>query len=321
MVVLLTQYMTPRSPLGLIVGHLKNGFFDVFVKNLEGERPLALIGDNPGLHFSKEVIKVCVEKDISFITLVPNSTHLCQPLDLAVFGPLKRCWRALRNKWCRGSHKEGTLPKQHFSLLSNHLLNELNNENMISGFRGSGISPLNEEEVLKRMNTLDDFITKSAEKFLGGSVEKVLQENLGIGNDPQKNATKKRGRKIKPGEMVVTLEENKENENVPGSSGLQRREVVIRERGKEESEEEEEFSIPRKLTARKNKEKADRKEFRKNMRKRALDIWKCEDCEEEYDGNDPRLLSSVMCVRISVISSAQDTNIKQRITGKLTWKI
>ena len=64
---------------------------------------------------------------------------------------------------------------------------------MISGFRGSGISPLNEEEVLKRMNTLDDFITKSAEKFLGGSVEKVLQENLGIGNDPQKNATKKRG--------------------------------------------------------------------------------------------------------------------------------
>ena len=121
--------------------------------------------------------------------------------------------------------------------------------------------------------------------------------------------------------MVVTLEENKENENVPGSSGLQRREVVIRERGKEESEEEEEFSIPRKLTARKNKEKADRKEFRKNMRKRALDIWKCEDCEEEYDGNDPRLLSSVMCVRISVISSAQDTNIKQRITGKLTWKI
>ena len=83
-----------------------------------------------------------------------------------------------------------------------------------------------------------------------GSVEKVLQENLGIGNNPQKNATKKRGRKIKPGEMVVALKENKENENVPGSSGFQRREVVIRERGEEESEEEEEFSMPRKLTAR-----------------------------------------------------------------------
>ena len=61
---LLTQYMTPRSLLGLKVGHIKNGFFDIFVKNLEGEHPLALIGDKPGLHFSEEVIKVCVEKDI-----------------------------------------------------------------------------------------------------------------------------------------------------------------------------------------------------------------------------------------------------------------
>ena len=81
--------------------------------------------------------------------------------------------------------------------------------------------------------------------------------------------------------MVVTLEENKENENVPGPSGLQRREVVILERGEEESEEEE-IPIPREPTARKNIEKADRKEFRKNMRKRALDIWKCKNCEEEY---------------------------------------
>ena len=119
------------------------------------------------------------------------------------------------------------------------------------------------------MNTLDNSITKSAERFLGGSVVRVLQENLGVSNNTQKNATKKRERKIKPGEMVVTLVENKENENVPGPSGLQRREVEIRKRGEEESEEEE-ISISRKPTARKNKEKADGKEFRKSMRKRAL---------------------------------------------------
>ena len=57
--------------------------------------------------------------------------------------------------------------------------------------------------------------------------------------------------------------------------------------GEEEREEQEEISIPGKLTARKNKEKADKNKFRKNMRKRALDIWKCEDCEEEYDNSDP----------------------------------
>ena len=48
-----------------------------------------------------------------------------------------------------------------------------------------------------------------------------------------------------------------------------------RERGGEDSEEE--VEVPRKPTPRKNEEKANGKEFRKNMRKRDLDIWKCED--------------------------------------------
>ena len=98
---------------------------------------------------------------------------------------------------------------------------------MVIGFKGSRICPLNEEDVLKRMNTLDDSITESAERFLGGSVVKVLQENLGVGNDPQKKASKKRVRKINQGEVVVNLDENKENENIPGPSGLQKSEIVI----------------------------------------------------------------------------------------------
>ena len=43
--------------------------------------------------------------------------------------------------------------------------------------------------------------------------------------------------------MVITLEENKENENVPGPSGLQKSKIVIQERGGEDSEEEVEVSI------------------------------------------------------------------------------
>ena len=163
--------------------------------------------------------------------MVPNSTHLCQPLDLGVFGPLKRCWRALLNEWRREPCKKGTLPKSHFPLLLTNLFNELEDENVVSGFRVTWICPLNEKKVLKRLNNLHDSIMESAMIFFDGSVVKVPQENLGVGNDPQKNATKKREIKIKPGQMVVTLEENKKNESVPGPSGLQRREVVILERG------------------------------------------------------------------------------------------
>ena len=67
---------------------------------------------------------------------------------MGVFGPLKRCWRALLNEWHRESHKKGTLLKEHFPLLLNRLFNELKDENLVSGFRGSGICPLNEGEVL-----------------------------------------------------------------------------------------------------------------------------------------------------------------------------
>ena len=80
------------------------------------------------------------------------------------------------NEWRRESREKGAVPKQHVPLLLNRLFNELKDENLVSGFRGSGICPLNEEEVLKRMNTLDDSITESPERFLGWSVARVLKK-------------------------------------------------------------------------------------------------------------------------------------------------
>ena len=43
-------------------------------------------------HFSPEVINACQENNVYFTTLPPNSTHLTQPLDLAVFRPMKMKW-------------------------------------------------------------------------------------------------------------------------------------------------------------------------------------------------------------------------------------
>ncbi|KAJ8918218.1 hypothetical protein NQ315_014087 [Exocentrus adspersus] len=38
---------------------------------------------------------ICMENNIDFIFLPANSTHVCQPLDVAVFAPLKKGWRQL----------------------------------------------------------------------------------------------------------------------------------------------------------------------------------------------------------------------------------
>ena len=45
--------------------------------------PVALVGDNLGSHFSKAVVDARLQNNM-FITPVPNSTHLTQPLDVAV---------------------------------------------------------------------------------------------------------------------------------------------------------------------------------------------------------------------------------------------
>lgn len=68
-----------------------------FVKKLEGRK--AIIGDNLSSHLSLHVIKLCRENNINFILLPPNSTHICQPLDVSFFRPLKMSWRIVLDEW------------------------------------------------------------------------------------------------------------------------------------------------------------------------------------------------------------------------------
>lgn len=54
-----------------------------YAKRLEGRK--ALLGDNLASHFNDNVLNLCEEHNIAFVCLVPHSTHLCQPLDVAFF--------------------------------------------------------------------------------------------------------------------------------------------------------------------------------------------------------------------------------------------
>ena len=154
------------APKGTIFDCSKKGWFDgrlfalwvfkVFVPSLEGPGPFALIGDNLGSHFSKEVVAKCKEMNILFITLVPNSTHLTQPLYVAVFRLLKSVWRRLLGEWRKESRQKGVLQKNHFPLLLQRLYNSLKGENIVSGFKACSIYPLDRKSVLKRITVTDE---------------------------------------------------------------------------------------------------------------------------------------------------------------------
>ncbi|CAH2088891.1 unnamed protein product [Euphydryas editha] len=88
-------------------------------------------------------------------TLSANSTHLTQPLDVAFFRPMKIAWRNVVMKWKKTDGKtQATIPKGCFPELLNKLMEELrcnSKVNIIAGFRKTGIYPINEQEVLRRL--------------------------------------------------------------------------------------------------------------------------------------------------------------------------
>ena len=186
-------------------GRTKSGWMDEFCfqewfktiaipyfKKLDG--PKAMIGDNLSSHLSGEVIGLCKKNNIKFICLPPNTTHLTQPLDKAVFAPMKRLWRAILSKWKAGRARVGaTIPKEEFPGLLKELVKELHpniTANIISGFRACGIHPLDRQEVLKNL-PLDPVEAAVAGASVDASVLEHLKKRRGSEGTAQSQKRKR----------------------------------------------------------------------------------------------------------------------------------
>ena len=125
-------------------------FFKKFLPSIRhhNRKDIVLIGDNLGLHFST---KVCLEHGVIFICFPRNVTHLCQPLDVAVFRLSKIEWRDILDTWRRESRRKENLPKDIFPSLLRKLMGRLKPSNLVSGFKAAGIYPLDTHQVLKRL--------------------------------------------------------------------------------------------------------------------------------------------------------------------------
>jgi hypothetical protein len=95
---------------------LNKKVFLVHVNTLPPDDVKVIIGDNLAAHLSPYVTELCAAHNIRFLFLPENSTHLLQPLDVGVFGPMKRYWRELLRGWkedcARKNLNFATLPKQ-----------------------------------------------------------------------------------------------------------------------------------------------------------------------------------------------------------------
>ena len=62
-----------------------------YVRKIPGR--YVLFGDNLASHFNVDVVRVTEKNDIHFVMLLPNATHILQPLDVA--------WRLILDGWKR----------------------------------------------------------------------------------------------------------------------------------------------------------------------------------------------------------------------------
>lgn len=168
-------------------------------KLLDGKK--ILIGDNLGSHFSPELVQLAQDNNINFVYLPPNATHVAQPLDVAVFGPIKKLWRHILTEW-RSTSLTGAagLPKDQFPRLLSNLWDEAHKEGAISknlqaGFKATGIVPLDRSNVINKIKKDQDYGTGSCNISTSSNVsdQQVINDtvveyfkNVRFGNKRQK---------------------------------------------------------------------------------------------------------------------------------------
>lgn len=155
------------------------------------------------------VLEACEQYDIAFIALPPNSTHLLQPLDVALFRPVKAAWRKVLKIWkdSPSGRKFMNIPKSEFPGLLKKLLEALEARlasNIAAGFRKSGLCPL---DVLQPMSRLPQSLL-AADHLIQKYVSDVFVEAIAETREQTTVTPKGRAKRVNiaPGKSISASE-------------------------------------------------------------------------------------------------------------------
>uniref|UniRef100_A0A2A4JKM4 HTH CENPB-type domain-containing protein n=1 Tax=Heliothis virescens TaxID=7102 RepID=A0A2A4JKM4_HELVI len=142
----------------------------VFIPGLGEERPVLVVYDGHSTHVDIKVVELARKHNITILKLPPHTSHLLQPLDVAVFKSFKSSWDAKLVEWQR--HNVGVkLPKKMFSKLFAEVWNNTKSETIINGFRKTGICPFNSDVI-----SVDKYDPRSYKRWIENhKMENVFQ--------------------------------------------------------------------------------------------------------------------------------------------------
>uniref|UniRef100_A0A1Y1LYU9 HTH CENPB-type domain-containing protein n=1 Tax=Photinus pyralis TaxID=7054 RepID=A0A1Y1LYU9_PHOPY len=126
--------------------YISNHFLP-YIQTNNIQKPVILFVDGHRSHLTKHVSQLCDENGVILISLFPNTTHIMQPADVAVFKPLKSGWATEVRKWKYENFPKdvtrstfGTILKSVFDKYASH-------KTIQNGFRKSGLFPFDKNNV------------------------------------------------------------------------------------------------------------------------------------------------------------------------------
>ena len=143
--------MIAAQKKGWITAELYLKWFKFFLEHIPPARPVLLIQDGCSSHISIELIELAKENDVHLLCLPSHTAHVLQPLDVGVFSSFKHHIGLTLNMLLRSS--EGRVPTSEDipAILSEAWPKSMTPVNLMSGFRKSGIHPLNPSYIHDRV--------------------------------------------------------------------------------------------------------------------------------------------------------------------------
>ena len=122
-------------------------FANHFVPNLPPARPVVLLIDGHDSHLNLELFQLAEKNGIYLYSLLQNATHLVQPADVGLFGPMKKSWyKEVRNFAQRNPNTDIT--KKNFCAVFKASWEEVMSPSiLVNAFRKSGIYPLDRKQI------------------------------------------------------------------------------------------------------------------------------------------------------------------------------
>jgi hypothetical protein len=140
-----------QSWISHFIGSLKKG------PGIDLDNRHLLILDGHNSHVTLEVVSLAMNSGLDIVSLPSHTSHALQPLDVSCFKPFKSAFRQIRDSWTLVNKGRKVEKQDLCEWTAQALQKALSPKNIRSGFRKTGIWPLNSEAISTQMLPSEGF--------------------------------------------------------------------------------------------------------------------------------------------------------------------